>query len=81
MKLNPRAFGLALGILWAAAILVATAWTIIVGGGNTLGLLGKFYRGYSVTWGGMIIGMIWGFVDAFVFGWLLAWLYNKFSKE
>ncbi len=81
MKLSPRAFGLACGILWGAAILVATIWTIIQGGGNTLGLLGKFYVGYSVSWGGAIIGLIWGFIDGFIFGWIFAWLYNKLIKE
>ncbi len=81
MKLNRRAFGLACGLLWGAIVFVATIWTLIKGGGNTLGLLDKFYVGYSISWGGAIIGFIWAFVDGFVGGWIFAWLYNKFVKD
>lgn len=83
MKLNKKAFGLTCGILWGLTILVATLWVMIRGGGETLGLLQQFYFGYSISYGGAIIGLIWGVVDGFICGWIFAWLYNRFvgNKE
>ncbi len=64
MKLSIKAFGLTCGILWGLAVLLVTIWiTITSSGGSTLGLLHKFYFGYSVSWLGGIVGLIWGFVD------------------
>jgi hypothetical protein len=48
------------------------------GGGEHLGLLGRFYVGYSVSPLGILLGGVYGFVDGFIGGWLLAWLYNRF---
>lgn len=79
MRLNQKAFGLAVGILWGAGVVIATIVTIVMGGGAHLELLGKFYLGYSVSYGGAVIGLIYGFVDGFICGWLLAWLYNRFA--
>ena len=79
MRLHPTALGLALGILWGVSLFLATAWTVLSGGGEHLELLGKFYLGYGVSWAGAIIGFVWGFIDGFIGGWLLAWLYNRFA--
>jgi len=82
MKLNIKAFGLTCGILWGLTILLLTFWIVITGsGGSTLGLLHKFYFGYSVSWLGGIVGLIWGFVDGFICGAIFAWLYNKLAAE
>jgi hypothetical protein len=82
MKFNIKAFGLTCGILWGLAVLLTTFWIVITnGGGTTLGLLHKFYFGYSVSWLGGIVGFIWGFVDGFICGAIFAWLYNKLSAE
>ena len=79
MKLKPLALGLAGGILWGVGLCVGTLWIVIIGSpGITLGLLGKFYIGYSVTIPGAFIGLVWGFVDGFICGIILAWLYNLF---
>ena len=78
MKLNVKALGLSIGIVWAAAILLATLWIIVIGGeGKTLMKLSNFYFGYSVSIIGAIVGMVWGFIDGFIAGVLIAWLYNK----
>ena len=79
MHLNKKAFGLAAGILCGAAVLFATILAMIVGGGEHLTLLAKFYYGYSVSPVGAMVGLVWGFVDGFIGGWLLAWIYNKFA--
>lgn len=80
MQLNRKALGLALGILWGAGVFIATAVTLMVGGGAHLELLGKFYLGFTVSWAGAFVGLIYGFVDGFIAGWLVAWLYNRFAS-
>ncbi len=79
MSLNQKALALACGVLWGGAVLVATVWVLIIGGGEHLTLLSKFYLGYSVSPLGAVIGLVWGFLDGFVGGWLLGWLYNRFA--
>lgn len=80
MKLNVKALGLSLGILWGVSLLLLTWLFLIIGQpGNTLSKLSAVYVGYSVSWFGGFVGLIWGFVDGFIGGALIAWLYNKFT--
>ena len=81
MKLNKKALGMALGIVWGLIIFIATLWVSAKGGGATLGKLEGFYWGYGIGFWGGIIGMIWGFINGFVSGWLIAYFYNRFAKE
>jgi hypothetical protein len=81
MRLDVKAFGLACGILWGAAIFLATVWLKLFGfNGEAISLLDHFYFGYTFSYLGAIIGAIWGFVDGFISGAILAWLYNTLSK-
>ena len=80
MKFNIKAFSLTCGIIWGLSVLLSTFWILITGAsGKTLGKLGKFYMGYSVSWGGAFVGLIWGFVDGLIVGAIFALLYNKLS--
>ena len=80
MKLSIKAFSLSCGIVWGVTVLLSTFWILIIGAaGKTLGMLAKFYIGYSVSWGGAFIGLIWGFVDGLIVGAIFALLYNKLS--
>ena len=79
MQLNTPALGLACGILWGAAVLLATLWVLIRGGGEHLHLLDQFYIGYGISVGGALLGLVYGFIDGFLSGWILAWLYNRFA--
>lgn len=81
MKLNPKALGLSLGIVWGAMVMIATWILMAQGGGAQLAKLGKIYFGYSVTFLGSLIGLVWGFVDGLVAGVIAAWLYNVFAGE
>jgi hypothetical protein len=82
MELRKRALGLALGIVWGLTILLGTWWLLIFGGpGEIISKLSMFYRGYTYSWGGAIIGFIWGFVDGFIGGFLIAWVYNMVAKS
>jgi len=82
MKLDVRAFSLTCAIFWSLCVLIVTWWIIFFDGaqqGPTL--LGRLYRGYSITPLGSLIGFIWAFVDGYVGGAIFAWLYNKLLKK
>lgn len=82
MKLNTKAFGLSIGIVWGISVFLLTIWSLVMGyEGKTLEKLSKVYLGFSVSYLGAVIGLIWGFIDGFIGGAVVAWLYNKFSKE
>lgn len=79
--LKVKAFGLALGIIWALAVV----WSIILAmmgkGLAPFNFINQFYLGWlSPTVGGLIIGIIIGFIDGSIAGMIFAWLYNKFAK-
>ena len=79
MRLDQKALGLSMGLLWGGGVLLATLWVMIRGGGDHLVLLNKFYLGYGVSLMGAVVGLVWGFVDGFIGGWVLAWLYNRLA--
>lgn len=81
-KLDIKAFGLALGIIWGLAMLslglinIAGHW-----GSGIVDEMSTLYIGYKATVLGSIIGGIWGFLDAGIGGVIIAWLYNKLAKK
>jgi hypothetical protein len=80
MKLSVKAFALAAGILWGAAVFVGTIWLLILGSqGSLISVLDHFYFGYSFSYLGAFVGLVWGFVDGAIGGALFAWLYNRLS--
>ena len=81
MKLNRKALGLACGIVWGLAVCFSTVWVMMLGGGEHLILLNKFYWGYSISLLGAILGLVYGFIDGFIGGWILAFLYNLFAAR
>jgi uncharacterized membrane protein len=77
MRLNAKALGLALGVLWGLTVFLATAWIVFINSpGDTLAKLGAFYIGYEVSW-----RLGYGFVDGLIGGLLLAWIYNAFIPK
>ncbi|MGO9239913.1 MAG: bacteriophage holin [Bryobacteraceae bacterium] len=81
MKLNVKAFALAAGILWGAAVFVITLSALWRGAGGHLSLLRGFYCGYQVSYLGSVIGLVYGFATGLLGGALFAWLYNRMVKE
>ena len=71
--------GLVFGITFGTIIFLATAVLLLKGGeivGPHLALLGQFFPGYNVTWGGGLIGFVYGFLFGFAMGWGVGWIYN-----
>ena len=77
MKLNVRAFALSCVLVWGVGLFLMTWWIIAFDGATTeVTLIGKVYRGYTITPLGSVIGLIWGLLDGLIGGAIFAWLYN-----
>ena len=71
LRLNAVITGLVTGILAGLAVFVPTLLLVIKGGnvvGPHLSLLGQFFIGYSVTFGGSLVGFAYGFLGGFAVG-------------
>ena len=82
LLLNAKVVGLALGLILALGIFVATNWLVIKGGdrvGPHLILLSQYFIGYRVTFLGSLIGAAYGFAVGTICGALLGWIYNKIA--
>jgi len=78
MKLNIKAFALTCGIVWGLGLFFFTWWLIAFDGSTgEPTLIGRLYRGYTISPIGSIIGLIWAFFDGLFGGAIFAWLYNK----
>jgi hypothetical protein len=78
-KLDRFALGLSTGTVSGLLLFLATLLLVLKGGevvGPTLGLLGQYFFGYSVTLLGSLVGLAYGFGIGFVAGWSFALLRN-----
>lgn len=79
-RLNGRAWGIAIGLLFGGGLFVATIVLVLQGGpnmGQHLALLRAYLPGYSVSWAGSVIGFIYGFVIGYASGRILGTVYNR----
>ena len=82
MRIEIRAFALACGLLWGAAVFLVTWWIILLDGSSSDPVfLGRIYRGYAVTPIGSVVGLAWALVDGAIGGAILAWLYNSLRRS
>lgn len=86
MKLNVKAFALTVGLVWGIGLFFLTWWIILFDGATgEITMIGRLYRGYSISPVGSVIGLVWAFFDGAVGGAIFAWLYNfmtdRFSKN
>lgn len=80
LRLNQRAWGISVGMLLGMGLFVATNVLVLKGGemvGLHLSLLSRYFPGYSVTFGGSIIGFIYCFVLGYVLGRMIGMVYNR----
>ena len=81
---SEQGWGLALGVVAALGLFVATAWLVIKGGpvvGPRLGLLSVYLPGYSVTWPGAFIGGAYMFLLGYGAGRVVATIYNRIVRR
>ena len=84
LRLNARAWGIAVGLLFGLGLFLATVFLVLKGGptvGPHLGLLGQFLPGYTVTWGGAFIGFIYLFVIGYAVGRIIGAVYNALARS
>jgi len=80
MKLNVKALALTVGLIWGCTLFGMTWWMIAFDGATGEStLIGKLYRGYTVSPMGSLIGLLWAFPDGLIGGALIAWIYNFFA--
>jgi hypothetical protein len=82
MKLNVKAFALACGLLWGVGLFLLTWWIIMFDGATgEPTLIGRLYRGYTISPLGSVIGLAWAFFDGLIGGAIFAWLYNVLAEQ
>jgi len=82
MKLNVKAFALAFAFWWGFGLFFLTWWVIAFDGPTAeMTLIGRLYRGYTITPAGSLIGLVWAFFDGLIGGAIFAWLYNFISTR
>ena len=79
-QLNVKAFGMAAGLVWGAAVLLLGLFATPQYGMPFVQFIGSLYPGYAPTVQGAFIGGFWGFVDGGIGALVFAWLYNKFTE-
>ena len=81
-RLRALVMAVTFGATGAAGLFIATVWLLVRGGedvGRHLGLLGTYLPGYSVTWGGAVLGLFYGAIVGALIGASIAWTYNMIA--
>ena len=82
MRLNIKAFSLTCGIMWGLGLFLLTWWIIAFEGvTGDVTLIGRVYRGYTISPTGSFIGLIWAFIDGLIAGAIFALLYNLIAAR
>ncbi len=82
MRLNIRAFALTCGLVWGLGLFFITWWMIAFDGATgEATLIGRCYRGYTISALGSLIGLVWAFFDGLIGGAIFAWLYNLIAAR
>ena len=83
LRLNARAWGIAVGLISGVALFAATLLLVIKGGeqvGVHLALLGTLLPGYRVSVGGAFIGFAYMFVIGYAIGRVIGSVYNRLAR-
>ena len=80
--LNVKALALTCGMVWGIGVFCLTWWIIAFDGSTgEPTLIGRLYRGYTISPVGSLIGLSWAFFDGLVGGAIVAWLYNSLAHS
>ena len=75
--LHKRIFGTAIGLAAALTVAIATFIAVLRSPTDTgLWVLRAYFRGYEISWSGILIGALWAGAVGFVAGWFLAFVRN-----
>ena len=83
LRLNARAWGIAVGLVFGMGLFLATVVLLLKGGlevGAHLRLLGELLPGYSVTLGGAFIGFGYAFLIGYAIGRIIGSVYNALAR-
>lgn len=83
-RLNGRAWGIALGILFGVGLFVATNVLVLRGGekvGTHLGLLSIYFPFYDVSFLGSLLGFVYAFVVGYATGRIVCAVYNLAARK
>jgi len=83
LRLNARAWGIAIGLLLGLGLFIATVVLVLRGGaqvGPHLSLLGVFLPGYRVSIAGAFIGFAYAFFIGYALGRLIGLVYNAMAR-
>jgi hypothetical protein len=79
-RIHAGVLALVFGMVGGFGLFAMTVWLILKGGtkvGPHLQLLSNYFPGYSVTWGGGILGFFWGMLIGGIIGWSIGQIYNR----
>lgn len=82
MKLNLKAFALAMAILSGGASFILTVLSVLTGFAREFfELIAPFHPGYTHTLLGALISAFWMFVYGYILGAAFVFIYNFLAKE
>ena len=82
MELNVKAFSITCGMLWSIGLFLLTWWFILFDGTTyEVTIIGRMYRGYSISPMGSVFGLLWALADGLIGGAIFAWTYNLIVKK
>jgi hypothetical protein len=82
VKLDVRAFSLACGLVGGLGLFFLTWWIIAFDGATgDPTIIGRVYRGYTISPLGSVVGLAWAFVDGMVGGAVFGWVYNAIAER
>lgn len=79
MRIQAGVLAMVCAILGGLLLFAMTVWLLVKdgpGAGPHLSLLGNYFVGYSVTWGGSILGLFYGALTGGIAGWIIGVIYN-----
>ena len=82
MKLDVKAFAITCALVCGFGLFALTWWIMAFDGATgEPTLIGRLYRGYTISPEGSVIGLGWALVDGFVGGAIFAGLYNVIAAR
>jgi hypothetical protein len=81
-RLRAAVMAVTFAMTGGVGLFIVTVWLLIRGGENVgqhLGLLANYLPGYSVSWGGAVLGLAYGAVVGGLTGAAIAWIYNSIA--